>query len=321
MDKQTFYSELSEKLLALGLSSEYIERHLSQFDGYFNGKSDIEVEAEIARLGDLDRVAARIKRMTEKAINEAKEENEAKSRAEAEAQIVNRETDDALPVDTHTSVSNSTVNSSESSDDNTPSLDDDVVVFGQATGSDNGESTDDSVQNLVENGSSEEHGTKRGSVTLVENKQVSVTAANIDPEQIEKNRKKFWILFAITLPITLAVIAATAAGFALTFFAIAVVILIAIGGLVFITAAGTLVSVFGLIFGVSQMLASVPIGLYECGVAIMIGAVAIFLGILVYNFAVRLMPYAAKWLLVFLRYVARKYRELYVYLKKECIGL
>ena len=33
------------------------------------------------------------------------------------------------------------------------------------------------------------------------------------------------------------------------------------------------------------------------------------------------MPYAAKWLLVFAKFVVKKLKELYIYLKKECIGI
>ena len=44
MDKQTFYAELTERLLNVGLSNEFIERHLTQFDSYFKGKNDDEVE-------------------------------------------------------------------------------------------------------------------------------------------------------------------------------------------------------------------------------------------------------------------------------------
>ena len=66
MDKQTFYTQLSEKLSALGVGEEYINRHLNQFDNYFSEKSDEEVSQEISKLGSIDRVAARIKRITEK---------------------------------------------------------------------------------------------------------------------------------------------------------------------------------------------------------------------------------------------------------------
>ncbi len=304
MDKQTFYAELTERLLKLGLSHEYIDRHLAQFDAYFKGKSDEEIATEIAKLGDLDKVAARIKRMTEKVINEAKAENEAKQKEQEASQIVNREVDEIKPV---INISSEPKNAEEQSDD-------DVHVFVK------NEENELSFDEPEINSDSEPHGTKRGEIASVENN-ASVTSAPIDPAVIEQNRRKFWIIFAATLPITLAVLAATAFGFGIMFFAVAVIILISIGGLIFVTAVGTLVSVFGLIFGVSQMISSLPVGLYECGVAIMIGAVAMAIGILVYNFAVRFMPWIAKLLMVFVRYVARKYRELYIYLKKECIGL
>ena len=300
MDKQTFYAELTEKLLNVGLSHEYIERHLAQFDSYFKGKNDEDVEKEIAKLGDLDKVAARIKRMTEKAINEAKAENEAKKIEESKAPvIVNREDDEIEKEPISVSAND---------------LDSDVVVFDKAPSKEPSiDTTDDEIK-------AESHGTKRGEMVHLDSES-SVTAAPIDPEIIEQNRKKFWIIFAATLPITLAIIAATVMAFGFMFFGVAIVILFSIGALVFVTAAGTLVSVFGLIFGVSQMITSVPVGLYECGVAIMIGAFALAIGILVYNFAVRFMPIVAKWLLKLVHYVIRKYRELYVNLKKECIGL
>ncbi len=305
MDKQTFYNELSDRLLKLGLSREYIERHLAQFDSYFDGKNDDEISKEIAKLGDLDKVAARIKRMTEKAIIEAQEENEAMNdQQHNEAVIINRTED----------IDNDDIGAVSVSFDEENLSDDDMHVFESSV------HNEQIIDSANEPSGLEPHGTKRG-VTIKTDNQSSITSAPIDPSVIEKNRRKFWLIFAATLPITVALIAATAAAFGFVFFLIAVVMLIAIGALIAVTAAGTLVSVFGLIFGASQMLSNVPVGLYECGVAIMIGAVAIAVGILVYNFAVRLMPLAAKLLLSFAHYVARKYRELYVYLKKECIGL
>ncbi len=303
MDKQTFYAELTERLQNIGLSREYIDRHLTQFDGYFKGKNDEEVAAEIAKLGDLDKVAARIKRMTEKAIKEAKEENAINPSDKNEPVIINRESNEN---NIEPEIAHITDNASDN-------LDDDVVVFEKA------ESNKLEVEDVDEK-LTEAHGTKRGEIVKSDTDS-SVTPAPIDPEIIEQNRRKFWIMFAAALPITLAVLVGTAFGFGLMFFGVAIVILISIGTLIFVTAAGTLVSVFGLIFGVSQMLTSVPIGLYECGVAIMIGAFALAIGILVYNFAVRFMPIVAKWLLKFVHFVIRKYREIYVNLKKECIGL
>lgn len=319
MDKQTFYAELSERLLNIGLSREYIERHIAQFESYFNGKSDSEISAEISKLGDLDKVAARIKRMTEKSINDAKIENEANTEKVNNAENTENTENNENEITEQVNANNDEIINREENEltdaaEDVKLSDDDVTVF------EGFEELSDNKDNVSIFSYHESHGTKRG-VAVADQNSSPVTVSALDQETIEKNRKKFWIIFAATSPITAALLAATAVAFALAFFAIAVIILIAVGALVFITAAGTIVSIFGLIFGASQMINSVPVGLYECGVSVMIAAVAIFVGILVYNFAVRLMPYAAKWLLVFLRYVARKYRELYVYLKKECIGL
>lgn len=312
MDKQTFYAELTKKLLSLGLSSEYVDRHISQFDGYFAGKSDEEVAREIEKLGDLDKVAKRIKRMTEKAIKEAEEESSASNEnAEQKDEVINRDESEI----NEAVVSEDSISDEDESND---SGDEDVTVFVKDP-----IVQDDPSEALFydEQSASENHGTKRGSSLLQSYNDNSLAASDISPEVLEQNRKKFWTIFFCTLPITLAVLFATAALFAFGFFTIAMIIIIAVGGLIFVTASGTLVSVFGLIFGASQMLSSIPVGLYECGISIMIGAFALALGVLVYNFAVRLMPYAAKWLLVFVKYVIRKYREFYVYLKKECLGL
>lgn len=326
MDKQTFYAELSERLLKLGLSQEYVDRHLSQFDSYFEGKTDEEIKVEIAKLGDLDKVAVRILRMTEKAINEARKENEAKQVKAQSAEVVN---EDPAPASVEAADSSSKVTEEntelaekpastedEAADDSAP--DEDLHVFEA-----HNRQIDEALDEIFDSpeSSNDRDGSKRGELISAGRIDAALTDAPVDPAQIAKNRKKFWILFAVTLPITITVLAVTAAVFALAYFGLAIIILAAVAGLIGITAVGTLVSVFGLIFGVSQMISSLPIGLYECGISIMIGAVAMFVGILVYNFAVRLMPFVASKLFVFVKFVARKYRELYVYLKKECIGL
>ena len=306
MDKQTFYAELTERLLNVGLSQEFVDRHLAQFDSYFKGKTEEEIASEIKKLGDLDKVAARIKRMAEKASNEEFDNSSDAKHCDGhnEPIIVNRE-ENEMKEDAQG------ITSTDNAPDN---LDDDVIVFDKIP--------DDNADTGSEGADAhnEVHGTKRGEAVILD-ADGSITVAPIDPETIAQNRRKFWAIFVLALPITLSVIAATAAGFALMFFALGIIILVSIGALIFVTAAGTLVSVFGLIFGVSQMLTSVPIGLYECGVAIMIGAFALAIGILVYNFAVRFMPLVAKWLMKFVRFIIQKYRELYVNLKKECIGL
>jgi len=184
-----------------------------------------------------------------------------------------------------------------------------------------GNSLDELFDDLAEKNADESFspGHKRGREADVDPDHM--VRSDLDEELVRKNTKKFWLLFAVTSPITLVVLGATAAAFALLFFLIAVLIIAFVAGLVAVTAAGTLISVLGLIFGVVQAITTLPIGLYECGLSIMIGASAMFVGIVLYNIAVRLLPYAAKWALLLVKLVIRKYKELFVYLKKECIGL
>ena len=304
MDKKTFYKELTERLVKLGLPNEYIDSHIAQFDGYFSGKNDSEISLEIEKLGDLDKVARRIKRMTDKAINGANPQDNSENEHRKKAVKHEEKADEAV-----VNVEN-TENYSDSA------IDDDVTVFEDSHHNDFEEAFSEDFEYV-----NDDHATKRGRSLIRRESDNSLADLPVDQKTMDERKKKFMIIFFSTLPITIAVILATVGIFGFVFCALAMVILLAIGGLVFVTAAGTLISVFGLIFGASQMLTSVPVGLYECGVSIMIGAFALALGVLVYNFAVRLMPYAARWLLVFVKYVIRKYRELYVHLKKEWLGL
>lgn len=312
MDKQTFYAQLAGKLTELGVGEEYINRHLTQFDGYFSDKSDEEVSEEIAKLGSIDRVAARIKRITDKMISDesqtespadavsAPEESTVKSEAPQPPREPAARQPQKPPAQPRKAPSTQDQNSRQAPPDD----------GGTGENGNSGSPVPQPVNSRI----------NRPEVKHVDDFQpVGYTAP--DPETLKRNTQKFRIIFAATLPLTLAVLLAIAFLFGAAFFAIAVLIIAAVGLLVAMTAAGTLASVFGLIFGVAQMISSMPIGLYECGLSIIIGSSVLFCGILVYNFAVRLMPYAAKWLLVFAKFVVKKLKELYIYLKKECIGI
>lgn len=315
MDKITFYEALTKKLTDLGVPEAYIGRHLKQFDQYFEHKNDEEVAAEIARLGDLDRVASRMKRMTDQLILEEQKaasdavtdpcDGEKEPIPSADATEAHEKASDAAVVDGNT--------------DN-KAADERVIDLGFDAPEEPKEEVlnelfpdDDDMSFLpVES---------KDSMLTDYNSGDSLESVHVDPEALKRKRRKFWCLFFVTSPIWLAALAATAAFFALTYFVMALLIIASVAVLIATTAAGTLVSLFGLIFGVAEMISCLPVGLYECGLAIMIGALTMFVSILVYNFAVRLIPFAGKWLLVFVKFVFRKYKELFVYLKKECIGL
>ena len=352
MDKQTFYHELSARLNDLGIGQNYIERHMKQFDAYFMDKTDDEVEHEIERLGDINRVAARIKRMTDKIIEQelssqstesdvnqremlnAEEGNVTHRTDEANASKVPEEdntsithdcrVDGNLVVEADTDTISDNVDAMATGEEEPVYEDEDIISFTPLSDQNNATvfqadeclSVDD--ETLID---SKPHymGKTRGAHNVTDPGRI--IQASPDDITVRRNTRKFWGIFALTFPITLAVLTVTAAAFATLFFLIAVLIISFVAALVAITAIGTLVSVFGIIFGVALMMTNLPIGLYECGIAIIVGAAAMFIGILLYNVAVRLLPFASRWLLVLFRLVYRKYKELFVYLKKECIGL
>lgn len=309
MDKQTFYTQLSEKLSELGVSDEYIARHLRQFDSIFSEINDEEIEEKIAQLGSIEHVAARIKRMTDKMISndEQKKENGDKD--------IN-------------------VSSEEPLSNNQPSEDREKIANTEKFACDitnNQMSNTISGLKKVDNNEKPPVNTEPEADFMEESflnpeienvdSQISSLSPPPDEETERKNTIKFWLIFALTLPISLSLVFAIVFVFATAFFSIAMLIIVAVALLVAITAVATVTSVFGLIFGVAQALSCLPIGLYECGLSVIIGSLAMFVGILVYNFAVRLMPYAAKWLKIFAKYVYKKLKALYIYLKKECIGI
>ena len=349
MDKKTFYAALSEKLAILGVSRDYIERHIRQFDGYFEGQTEEEIASDIDKLGDLDRVAARIKRMTDKM---AEQEGTA-SRSDSVNETVPSESGAAPQKNDEPTDIKKTASESK-----TAASDDEIYEEVDIRKDKMSEELDHAVDQIVDDApdnnfvieeNPDETNLKNGfdsreEYADYEEEQLSfftprssddipsvggyrgenddrIVREEWDEDTFRKRLIKFRLLFVATLPITLAVLAITAVFFAVVFFAIAVLIIAVVAALVAVTALGTLVSVFGLIFGIAQMLSQLPIGLYECGLSIIFGASALFVGILLYNIAVRLLPFAGKWLWVFVKFVFRKYKELYVFLKRGVIGL
>lgn len=345
MDKQTFYFELSDRLIQLGVSQNYIDRHLKQFDSYFEGKTDDEICDDIERLGNLDRVAARIKRMTEKLMEQETPKTEGhvvqEEKANNSCSVILEGSDSDRPSvleDTSITAENHVPPVISTADEGTSDHDalfddEDIISFTpirddvkSSQSEDNRESITDiheanniSLEEEIAEQEKDYHGRKRGDHSVSDPGRIVRTT--LDDETVRRNTRKFWTLFSVTLPITIIVLLVTAALFAIINFVIAVLIIALVAALVAVTATGTLVSVFGLIFGIAQMMSCLPIGLYECGLAVIAGASAMFVGIILYNLAVRLLPFAAKWLSVLFKFIFRKYKELFVYLKKECIGL
>lgn len=127
----------------------------------------------------------------------------------------------------------------------------------------------------------------------------------------------FWAIFILTLPLTLPIIVAIFAVFFAVITSLAVLIVSLIGTLIGIVAAGSALALIGIVYGVTQTFSTLPVGLYEMGLGVLIGGVAMFTGILIYNFAVRFLPFAIKHIIVFMKFTIKKIKYLFYYLKKE----
>lgn len=133
--------------------------------------------------------------------------------------------------------------------------------------------------------------------------------------------QKFYIIFWCTSPIWIFLGLAVLTLFLLTIGALCVSIVLLILALVAGAAAGTVLSLVGIVYGITQLFNYAPIGLYEIGLGLMIGGVTMFAGIIAYNVAIRLIPFVIKQLFTLLSFLARKCVELYFYAKGACAGL
>ncbi len=133
--------------------------------------------------------------------------------------------------------------------------------------------------------------------------------------------QKFYIIFWCTSPIWIFLGLAVLTLFLLTIGALCVSIVLLILALVAGAAAGTVLSLVGIVYGITQLFNYAPIGLYEIGLGLMIGGITMFAGIIAYNVAIRLIPFVIKQLFALLSFLARKCVELYFYAKGACAGL
>lgn len=110
-----------------------------------------------------------------------------------------------------------------------------------------------------------------------------------------KNNWLFIIMAIVIIPIAFILGAAIFLFFVLLWLALAVVITLLLVGLVGIVGAGTAVSLAGLIFGIIESISGyTAAGMFEIGLALIVGALVMFAGIWLYNFAVRFIPFIIK---------------------------
>ena len=139
---------------------------------------------------------------------------------------------------------------------------------------------------------------------------------NIDKSA--KNTPLFWILFVLTFPITFPFFAVVWGVIGALYTAVSAVIAALVAVVVAIVGVGTALALVGLIFGIIKCFSLLPVGLYEIGLAVVIAGVTMFVSVLIYNLAVRLVPKLYSLLSRLGGWVWYNIQKLYYFCKKEC---
>jgi len=136
-----------------------------------------------------------------------------------------------------------------------------------------------------------------------------------------KGKLLFWGIFILTIPLTAGIFLGVSGIFfgAIAAFAAAIAGLMA--GLIGMVAAGSAISLVGIIYGITQLFVTFPIGLYEIGLGVIITGFIMFAGLLIYNFAIRLLPFLIKNIFRLYKHLAGKMKKLFNYIKGECYRL
>ncbi|MBR6708362.1 MAG: phage holin family protein [Clostridia bacterium] len=137
----------------------------------------------------------------------------------------------------------------------------------------------------------------------------------------EKAGPLFWVIFILALPFLLALGLLVISVFMTLFVALITLMIASILVLAVVAAAGTAFSIAALVYGIVQALSTLPIGLYEIGIGVIAGAVVLFCSILLYNFAIRLLPFLMRMLGRLFGWSIRRLKALFIYVKGECAKL
>ena len=144
------------------------------------------------------------------------------------------------------------------------------------------------------------------------------------PESADKTLRGsavFWCGLILLSPLWLAALCLIMALFGICYIALIAAIIGFVLGLIGIVGVGCGVSLVGIIYGITQLFSFVAAGVYEIGLGVMIAGLVLLCSVLLYNAAVRFLPWVIRWLTVFFGFVFRKLRELFYVIRRECYKL
>ena len=133
-----------------------------------------------------------------------------------------------------------------------------------------------------------------------------------------ESERRFWVIFFCCMPIIFVLIGAIISVFAILFFGLIALILLLVAALAAAVALGTAVALIGITYGVIQFFTQggiTAVALYETGMGILAAGVTMLVGVLIYNAAIRFVPFVMKKLRVLLKFIFKQLGVLAEYLK------
>lgn len=300
-DKHSFLGRLKERLIAKGVSEADAAPYLSQFDKYYDRMASDDL-ATAETLLDIESIADNI-------TSQVKERYEEIDRLAA----ISMSTPIVAPEDMPTMEAQ------------IPAVTDDIIedveeyeVFEDTDQDELVPYEDYATEEIA--GESEAVSAEAEEITEYTEESSTRLPDYVEPEKIQES-KMFWLLFAVSLPVTLPLALIVLLIFGVMWGGLAAVTAGAVLALIGAVCAGTAVSLVGIIYGIAQFKEAIPVGLYEVGIGIVAAGITLCVGILIYNFAVRLMPKLFKLVTKLFKYTMKRLKELFNYLRKESAKL
>jgi len=131
----------------------------------------------------------------------------------------------------------------------------------------------------------------------------------------------FWVGLFLTLPVTIALLAGIFLVFAALFIGLAAMIVAGCVLLAGLVAVGAVVSLVGIIFGITQLFSFIAAGIYEIGLGIMVAGAVLFVAVLIYNISVRFFPWLITQVGTLMSFVYGKLKDLFLLIRRECYKL
>lgn len=144
------------------------------------------------------------------------------------------------------------------------------------------------------------------------------------PDYIEEkpipSSPMFWVLFGVSSPVWIALLIAGLAIFVSVWIALGALIAASIAAMIAVVAVGSIASLVGIVYGVIEVFSptTLPMGIYNIGLGIISAGATMFVSILIYNFALRLLPWVIKLVGKLFRFVLKKLKQLFNHARREC---